>query len=67
MNVLMLQSHTIAFFKEMDVPTSLADVELGRADIDVLIASLEKHGMTALGEHEKLTIADSRKILETAL
>ncbi|MEC6796513.1 iron-containing alcohol dehydrogenase [Photobacterium sp. S4TG1] len=60
-------SRTIAFFKEMDVPTSLANVELGEADIDVLIASLEKHGMTALGEHGKLTIADSRKILETAL
>ncbi|PSU23562.1 NADH-dependent alcohol dehydrogenase [Photobacterium phosphoreum] len=60
-------AHTIAFFKEMDVPTSLADVELGAADIDVLIASLEKHGRTALGEHGKLTIADSRKILETAL
>lgn len=60
-------ARTIAFFKEMDVPTSLADVELGAADIDVLVASLEKHGRTALGEHGKLTIADSRKILETAL
>ncbi|OBU17308.1 aldehyde reductase [Photobacterium aquimaris] len=60
-------ARTIAFFKEMDVPTSLADVELGATDIDVLINSLEKHGMTALGEHGKLTIADSRKILETAL
>ncbi|MEC6907625.1 iron-containing alcohol dehydrogenase [Photobacterium piscicola] len=60
-------ARTIAFFKEMDVPTSLADVELGAADIDVLIASLEKHGMTALGEHGKLTLAESRKILETAL
>ena len=60
-------ARTIAFFKEMDVPTSLADVELGTADIDVLVASLEKHGRTALGEHGKLTIADSRKILETAL
>ena len=60
-------ARTIAFFKEMDVPTSLTDVELGTADIDVLVASLEKHGRTALGEHGKLTIADSRKILETAL
>ncbi|SKA53466.1 iron-containing alcohol dehydrogenase [Photobacterium toruni] len=60
-------ARTIAFFKEMNVPTSLADVELGAADIDVLVASLEKHGRTALGEHGKLTIADSRKILETAL
>ena len=60
-------ARTIAFFKEMDVPTSLGDVELGAADIDVLVASLEKHGRTALGEHGKLTIADSRKILETAL
>ena len=60
-------ARTIAFFKEMDVPTSLGDVELGAADIDVLVASLEKHGRTALGEHGKLTIADSRKILEIAL
>ncbi|MGR5063777.1 iron-containing alcohol dehydrogenase [Photobacterium sp. DNB22_13_2] len=60
-------AHTIAFFKQMEVPTSLSDVELGTADIDTLVASLEKHGMKALGERGNITISDSRAILEAAL
>lgn len=58
---------TIAFFKEMQVPTRLADVKLGESDIDVLMSSLESHGMTALGEHGNITLNDSRAILEAAL
>lgn len=57
-------AQTIAFFKQMEVPTSLSDVELGNADIDTLVASLEKHGMKALGERGNITINDSRAILE---
>ena len=37
------------------------------ADIDRVIANLEKHGMTALSETGDLGLDDSRKILETAL
>lgn len=60
-------AQTIAFFKQMEVPTSLADVELGTSAIETLIASLEKHGMKTLGEHGNIGIAESRAILETAL
>ncbi|PSU35630.1 iron-containing alcohol dehydrogenase [Photobacterium lutimaris] len=60
-------ARTVAFFKQMEVPTSLSDVELGTADIDILVTSLEKHGMKALGERGSITISDSRAILEAAL
>ncbi|MGR5140342.1 iron-containing alcohol dehydrogenase [Photobacterium sp. DNB23_23_1] len=60
-------SHTIAFFKQMEVPTSLSDIELGTADIDTLVTSLERHGMKALGERGNITVSDSRAILEAAL
>lgn len=60
-------AQTIAFFKQMEVPTRLADVDLDASAIDTLVAGLEKHGMKALGEHGNIAIADSRAILETAL
>ncbi|MGF1735063.1 iron-containing alcohol dehydrogenase [Photobacterium satsumensis] len=60
-------AQTIAFFKQMEVPTSLSDVELGSVDIDILVTSLEKHGMKLLGERGNITINDSRAILEAAL
>ncbi|MBD8513741.1 iron-containing alcohol dehydrogenase [Photobacterium sp. WH77] len=58
---------TEAFFKAMQVPTRLKDVELDESDIRVLLSGLEKHGMTALGEHGKIGLADSEAILRTAL
>ncbi|UTV30906.1 iron-containing alcohol dehydrogenase [Photobacterium atrarenae] len=60
-------AQTIAFFKQMTVPTRLSDVELGSDAVDVIMASLESHGMTALGEHGKIGLAESRAILNTAL
>jgi len=51
----------------MQVPTRLSDVDLGNNDIDLLIASLKQHGMTALGEHGDITIDISREILTQAL
>ncbi|WP_036798600.1 iron-containing alcohol dehydrogenase [Photobacterium marinum] len=60
-------AQTISFFKQMEVPTNLSDVELDKAAVDILVDSLEKHGMKALGENGNITIADSRTILEAAL
>ncbi|MGF1726865.1 iron-containing alcohol dehydrogenase [Photobacterium nomapromontoriensis] len=60
-------AQTIAFFKQMGVPTCLADVDLNEEAVEVIVASLDKHGMHALGEHGTITLADSRAILETAL
>ncbi|NQZ52517.1 MAG: iron-containing alcohol dehydrogenase, partial [Moritella sp.] len=58
---------TEAFFKAMEVPTTLTEAGITAGDIDNLIAKLEKHGMVALGERKNITLEVSRKILETAL
>ncbi|QUJ70552.1 iron-containing alcohol dehydrogenase (plasmid) [Photobacterium sp. GJ3] len=60
-------AQTEAFFTAMDVPVRLTDAGLTESDIQVLVSSLEKHGMTALGEHGRIAIADSEMILNTAL
>ncbi|MBU2879998.1 iron-containing alcohol dehydrogenase [Aliiglaciecola lipolytica] len=58
---------TEQFFKTMQVPTRLSDVDLGAKDIDLLIDGLKQHGMTALGEHSDITLDKSREILTQAL
>ncbi|RYV03531.1 NADH-dependent alcohol dehydrogenase [Shewanella sp. OPT22] len=58
---------TEAFFKQMDVPTRLSDVNISEKDIDDLVSMLEQHGMVALGEHSDITLAVSKQILEKAL
>jgi len=58
---------TEAFFKAMEVPTTLTEAGITSTDIDNLIAKLEKHGMVALGERKNITLEVSRQILEAAL
>lgn len=55
------------FFQQMSMPVRLSDIELGAADIDVLMANLEAHGMVALGEKQEINLEISRQILEQAL
>ena len=55
------------FFKVMQVPTRLSDIDVAADQVDVLVSALEKHGMTKLGEHSDIDLADSRQILTTAL
>jgi len=55
------------FFKTMQVPTRLSDIDLGEAEIDGLIEKLSQHGMVELGEHGDITPEVSRKILHTAV
>ncbi|MDO6640356.1 MULTISPECIES: iron-containing alcohol dehydrogenase [unclassified Shewanella] len=55
------------FFKLMQVPTRLSDIDLGAEQVDVLVAALESHGMTKLGEHGDIDLAVSREILTTAI
>ncbi|PKH04192.1 NADH-dependent alcohol dehydrogenase [Psychromonas sp. MB-3u-54] len=54
------------FFKQMAMPVHLSDIELGAADIDILMANLEGHGMVALGETKDINLEISRQILEQA-
>ena len=54
---------TVAFFKQMEMPVSLSDAEIAEDEIDNIIANLEAHGRTALGEHGDIAIDESREIL----
>jgi NADP-dependent alcohol dehydrogenase len=58
---------TAQFFESLGVNTRLAAYGLGREAIDPLLAQLEAHGMTAIGEQHNIDLAVSRKILEGAL
>lgn len=55
------------FFEHMGVKTRLSDYNLAAADIDKLIANLERNDMTKLGEHGDIDLAKARQILELAL
>ena len=55
------------FFEHMGVKTRLSDYNLTAADIDKLIANLERNGMTALGEHSDIDLVKARQILTLAL
>ena len=57
---------TRKFFELMQVPTRLSDYAIGKEAIPALLSQLERHGMVALGEHQNLTLEDSRKIYELA-
>lgn len=56
-----------AFFEGLEIPVRLSAYEIDRAGIDPIIAQLEGHGMTALGEEQAITPEISRKVLERAL
>ncbi|WP_373974062.1 iron-containing alcohol dehydrogenase [Chitinibacter sp. SCUT-21] len=58
---------TAEFFEAMGIKTKLADYGLGKEAIDAVVAQLEKHGMTAIGEKGDLTPEIARQILTAAL
>ncbi|MDX9716457.1 MAG: iron-containing alcohol dehydrogenase [Thauera sp.] len=60
-------TRTRAFFESLGVKTRLSDYGIGADAIDRIIAQLEVHGMTALGEHRDIDLATSRRILEASL
>lgn len=54
-----------AFYHNLNVATSLDNHGGDREQvIDRLIAQLESHGMVKLGEHRKITLQETREILE---
>lgn len=58
---------TRQFFEQMGVQTRLSDYGLDSSSIDTIIAQLEAHGMTALGEKQDVDLTMSRQILERNL
>ncbi|EGT5661302.1 alcohol dehydrogenase [Cronobacter dublinensis subsp. dublinensis] len=57
---------TRRFFETMGAPTRLSDYGLDGSSIPALLAKLDEHGLTALGEHQDITLDVSRRIYEAA-
>ena len=60
-------NQTKEFFSSLGAPTSFKDIGLGEEVIEPLVAQLEKHQQTALGEHQSHDLSISREIYRTAL
>lgn len=58
---------TEAFFRQMEMPVRLSEIDITSNDIDTLVKNLEVHQMIALGEDKQVTLEVSRKILTEAL
>jgi NADP-dependent alcohol dehydrogenase len=58
---------TRQFFESMHVATRLSGYGIGAEAISALLAQLERHGMTALGEHQNFDIEHSRQVYELAV
>lgn len=58
---------TEQFFHRVQMKTRFSDYQLGEEVVETIIAQLERHGMTQLGEHKQVTLARSRAILMASL
>lgn len=57
-----------AFYHSLDVSTQLTEHTGDKAAaIDIVIDQLEKHGMSALGETQAISLVESRAILQNAI
>lgn len=60
-------ARTSRFFEMLGVPTKLSAYNLGSDAVDAVIAQLEAHKMTALGEKRDVSLDISRQVLEGCL
>jgi NADP-dependent alcohol dehydrogenase len=60
-------ARTRQFFESLGIKTRLSDYELSSDAVDAVVAQLESHGMTTLGERQNITLDVSRAILTGAL
>ncbi|MFY8351789.1 iron-containing alcohol dehydrogenase [Pseudoalteromonas sp. SSM20] len=58
---------TEAFFHSVKMPTRFSDYQLGEEIVDAIVEQLERHGMTALGENQQVTLDISRDVLKASL
>ena len=58
---------TRQFFESLHVKTRFSDYGIQKNALDALVAQLERHGMTALGENGSLTLEASRRVYELAV
>lgn len=58
---------TREFFENLGIKTRLRDYNITQADIPKILELLEKHGYTALGEHQDIDLKQSEEILKLSL
>ncbi|WP_448214242.1 iron-containing alcohol dehydrogenase [Colwellia sp. MEBiC06753] len=58
---------TEQFFHSVKMKTRLGDYQLGEDAVPALISQLERHGQTAMGESQAVTLSRSQAILENSL
>jgi NADP-dependent alcohol dehydrogenase len=58
---------TEAFFESVGVPTKLSGYGLSREHVEPVLAALEAHQLTKLGEDRGVTLEVSRKVLELSV
>lgn len=59
-------ARTRQFFESLKIPTHLSDYGIGTEEIPALVAQLQRHGMTMLGEYKNFDLARSRQVYELA-
>ncbi len=59
-------ARTRDFFESLGVPTRLAGYGIGADAIPALVAQLERHGMTALGERREIGLDVSHRVFQLA-
>ncbi|MFA6063534.1 MAG: iron-containing alcohol dehydrogenase [Gallionella sp.] len=59
-------AHTRQFFESLQVSTRLSEYGIFREAIPALLVQLERHGMTALGEHGNFNLTDAQRVFELA-
>ena len=60
-------ARTRDFFESLGVATRLSAYGIGASQLDALVAQLEAHGMSQLGERREVTLEVSRRVLEACL
>ena len=58
---------TVKFFRELALPTSLGDVDLGAEVVEPVLANPKKHDRVDMGEHGDINLEQCRLILEAAV
>ncbi|MBQ4838317.1 iron-containing alcohol dehydrogenase [Pseudoalteromonas luteoviolacea] len=58
---------TEQFFHCVNMKTRLSDYGVGEEAVEVITSQLERHGMTALGEQQAVTLDKSRQIIAASL
>ncbi|WMN58462.1 iron-containing alcohol dehydrogenase [Pseudoalteromonas xiamenensis] len=60
-------AETESFFHRVQMKTRFADYGVGAEAVEKITAQLERHGMTALGEHQTVTLDVSQAVLSASL